>query len=59
MDQQHDDNKYTCGMAGFVANLRFEDIPADVRQENGACRRMGRSNAHDFAGCIAELPAQR
>jgi len=32
MDQQHDDNKYTRGMAEFVANLRFEDIPADVRQ---------------------------
>ena len=32
MDQQHDDNRYTRGMAEFVANLRFEDIPADVRQ---------------------------
>ena len=32
MDQQHDDNKYTRSMAEFVANLRFEDIPADVRQ---------------------------
>jgi 2-methylcitrate dehydratase PrpD len=32
MDQQHDDNKYTRGMAEFVANLRYEDIPADVRQ---------------------------
>jgi len=32
MDQQHDDNKHTRGMAEFVANLRFEDIPADVRQ---------------------------
>jgi len=32
MDQQHDDNRYTRGMAEFVANLRFEDIPVDVRQ---------------------------
>ena len=32
MDQQQDDNRYTRGMAEFVANLRFEDIPADVRQ---------------------------
>ena len=32
MDQQHDDNRYTRGMAEFVANLRYEDIPADVRQ---------------------------
>jgi aconitate decarboxylase len=31
MDQQ-DDNKYTRGMAEFVANLRYEDIPAEVRQ---------------------------
>ncbi len=32
MDQHHDDNRYTRGMAEFVANLRFEDIPAEVRQ---------------------------
>jgi len=32
MDQQHDDNRYTRGMAEFVANLRYEDIPAEVRQ---------------------------
>ncbi len=32
MEHGADDNRYTRGMAGFVANLQFEDIPADVRQ---------------------------
>ena len=32
MEHQADDNRYTRGMADFVANLRYEDIPAEVRQ---------------------------
>jgi 2-methylcitrate dehydratase PrpD len=32
MEHQADDNRYTRGMAEFVANLRYEDIPAEVRQ---------------------------
>ena len=32
MAHQADDNRYTRGMAEFVANLQFEDIPAEVRQ---------------------------
>ena len=30
--EQEQDNKYTRGMAEFVANLRYDDIPAEVRQ---------------------------
>jgi len=32
MEHQADDNRYTRGMADCVANLRYEDIPAEVRQ---------------------------
>src|SRR5678816_795015 len=32
MEHQADNNRYTRGMAEFVANLRYEDIPAEVRQ---------------------------
>jgi aconitate decarboxylase len=32
MEQHSGDNRYTRGMAEFIANLRFGDIPADVRQ---------------------------
>ena len=32
MAHSNDDNQYTRGMAEFVANLRYEDITAEVRQ---------------------------
>ena len=32
MEHQNDNNPYTRGMAEFVATLRYDDIPADVRQ---------------------------
>lgn len=32
MEHGNDNNPYTRGMAEFVANLRYEDIPAGVRQ---------------------------
>ena len=32
MEQQHGDNRYTRGIAEFVANLQYDDIPAEVRQ---------------------------
>jgi aconitate decarboxylase len=32
MEHKADDNRYTRGMAEFIANLRYENIPAEVRQ---------------------------